>query len=552
MNSNNQIAPIDIRFMVRMFTPRIYNVVLITLVFFYVIIFSCLTCSLFDRLGYMNFDMGIFDQATYLISHEEEPFVTLRGTHILADHFSVILYLLAPLYVLFPSPKTLLVVQTVALASGVFPVYWLAKEKTGTPFVALIFSVAYLCHPALQWSNTYEFHPDTLATPAFLFALYYLNQKRWIGYFSALLFAALTKENVGLTIFFIGFCLFPHQRNMGVATLITGVATLCIALMTIRYFNGSPSPYVYLYSQWGATPFAVVTHFVLNPKLLLTLFWNNYSYFVFLLTPLLFLPLFAPEKLLPALPAIATNLLSNRSGMHNIEEQYTALITPFFIVAAIAGYERLSYWIHHLAKGYADLICYGVLMNLLLWACGGALLWGPFSRDTESLYSVFSIEEAREIRETLSVIPPTVSVSAQMGLGSQLSQRRFIYHFPNPFSKNVWGGTKQALIEVASIEGATLSADYNSNIARTPVEYIALVPLSSCFPFSFERYMHTITLLLKNPAYGVIAVGKNAIVLRRGANHKSGIQLLARRGDIVTDDSEQALWAWLARSHSPR
>ena len=79
----------------------------------YCVIFTRLTFSLFERCAYMNFDLAIFDQAVWLISRGETPFVTVRGLHILADHFSIILYLLAPLYWLAATPKTLLLAQTV-------------------------------------------------------------------------------------------------------------------------------------------------------------------------------------------------------------------------------------------------------------------------------------------------------------------------------------------------------------------------------------------------------------------------------------------------------
>jgi len=70
-------------------------------------LFLRLAFTLHDNFAYMTFDLGIFDQAVWLISQGKTPFVTARGIHILGDHFSVILYLLAPIYALVPSPKTL-------------------------------------------------------------------------------------------------------------------------------------------------------------------------------------------------------------------------------------------------------------------------------------------------------------------------------------------------------------------------------------------------------------------------------------------------------------
>ena len=54
--------------------------------------FSSLRHILFKSGAY---DLGIFDQAVYLISQREVPISSLMGFHILGDHAAWILYLLA-------------------------------------------------------------------------------------------------------------------------------------------------------------------------------------------------------------------------------------------------------------------------------------------------------------------------------------------------------------------------------------------------------------------------------------------------------------------------
>ena len=45
-----------------------------------------------------SWDLGIFDQAIYLISQGQKPFSTLLGFHILGDHGALVLYPLGFLY----------------------------------------------------------------------------------------------------------------------------------------------------------------------------------------------------------------------------------------------------------------------------------------------------------------------------------------------------------------------------------------------------------------------------------------------------------------------
>jgi uncharacterized membrane protein len=499
----------------------------------YCLIFLRLTFALFDRCAYMSFDLAIFDQAVWLISRGETPFVTVRGLHVLADHFSVILYLIAPLYGVAATPKTLLFVQTIALALGAVPVYWLAIAKRLPNWTALLFSCVYLFYPAIQWSNVCEFHPDTLATPFLIAAFYGLCQSQTRLYFFCLFVACLTKETAGLTVIFVGiYALIQGKKQLGLQAIILGTLSLVVATGVVGHFNQAPSPYPYLYEHWGKLGVRAAVGLVWQIS------WGSWFYYLKLLVPVLFLALAAPEVLLLALPTLAANLLSNRMGMNDIEEQYTALLTPFILAAAVMGYARIAPRLGGFGKA-------AILANLAIWAVGGSLLWGPFSRDTQTLYSHRTQNSAQETRRLLASIPSDASVSAQMSLGAQVSGRRTIYHFPNPFQKIVYGGTRQALVEIAALDSAHLTPEFAANVRHAPVEYVAINPNAAHFPLSFNACMEAATILLKTPSYGVEAVGQGLILLRRGADYNKGLSKLAAYTQKDTRDPERLLWAWL-------
>ncbi len=50
----------------------------------------------YAQLGAYAFDLDIFQQAVWLMAQGKIPFVTVRGMNILGDHFTPILYLIAP------------------------------------------------------------------------------------------------------------------------------------------------------------------------------------------------------------------------------------------------------------------------------------------------------------------------------------------------------------------------------------------------------------------------------------------------------------------------
>src|SRR5438270_1558586 len=83
---------------------RICRIMLTSAILLFLVVFVRLTFTLYDRFAYMSFDLGIFNQAVWLIAGGKTPFVTLRGVHTLGDHFNVFLYVIAPVYRLCPSP----------------------------------------------------------------------------------------------------------------------------------------------------------------------------------------------------------------------------------------------------------------------------------------------------------------------------------------------------------------------------------------------------------------------------------------------------------------
>jgi uncharacterized membrane protein len=309
----------------------------------YVAVFLSFTFKLYDRFATASYDLGIFDQATWLLSRGHSPFVTIRGLPLLADHFSLILYALAPLYWLWPSAKMLLLAQTLALALGALPLYALARKRLHSELWALLLALAYLLYPVLQWSGTFEFHPDTFATPLLLAAFWFLDERRWKPYFLCLALALLTKETVGLTVLAVGLYALRTDKRIGWATVALAVGGMSAALLTIRAFNhGAPSAFFALYGPDGAGPGSLLTLLATHPLL----FWDRLAtvgtgvYLFQLLYPLAFLPLLAPEVLLLALPALLINLLSTRPVMHTVQHQYTATLTPLLLLAALVGAAR--------------------------------------------------------------------------------------------------------------------------------------------------------------------------------------------------------------------
>lgn len=114
------------------------------------------------------YDLGIYDQALWLIAHGES-FNTVAGTHVVGDHFSPILYVMSPLAFLPGGAVPELVVTAVVIASGVFPAYRLAQWLDRDP---RWFVTVYAIHPAMITGSWTGWRPWNLAVPVFMWVCY--------------------------------------------------------------------------------------------------------------------------------------------------------------------------------------------------------------------------------------------------------------------------------------------------------------------------------------------------------------------------------------------
>ncbi len=482
--------------------------------------------SQLDRFSLQVYDLAIFDQATWEISRGHEAFVTVRGMHLLGDHFSLVIYLIAPLYWIWDSPKVLLTVQTVALAVGAFPVYSLAQRKIAFSHVSLLFVAGYLLFPALQWTALDEFHPEALGTPLLLGAFFYLDLKSWRAFFICLTIAALTKETAGLLIVGIGFYACKLNRKVGFATIVYGLAWLVASMLTIQHFNhGRPSAYLSFYERYGSDLGSIFAGIVGDlPRTCSDLNTTTNGRYIFqLLQPLSCLSLFAPEVLLITFPVIMANVLSSRPEMHTTYIHYTAFLVPCVVVAAIHGLARVN--------TFAGRIGVIVALPFLATCTFLGIVDGPFVIKGWHAPPRLTIEQARETRQILDSVPNNASITAQVALLPSVTHRISAYLLPNPFYPVVVGPGVKALHQQYGRDMPKISRGalrHIVNAAALP-QFVAVAPSTDIFPLAYGQYRDLVATLNESDRYGIVAVGKSVVLFERDADRFRGWQLLERK-----------------------
>jgi uncharacterized membrane protein len=128
-------------------------------------VFTALMIGKHDSLHSFAFDLGSFDQAIWTTLHGRFLYNTLQNRSLLANHFSPLMALLAPLFLIWSNVRVLFVFQAAGLAAAGLILYLIVRTRH--PLAALGFLAAFYINPALHEVALVEFRRITLAVPFF-------------------------------------------------------------------------------------------------------------------------------------------------------------------------------------------------------------------------------------------------------------------------------------------------------------------------------------------------------------------------------------------------
>lgn len=302
-----------------------------------------------------GFDLAFYEQAVWNTAHGR--FLEVSGTDfsrsVLGTDMLLILALMTPLYMLVQSPFTLLFQETVVVALGALPVYWLARDRLGSKKAGLYLALTYLMLLGVQNGNLYELRFRPMAMSFLLFSFYFYQKKRfWLFIIFAVLALCCRPENgmVLIMLALYGFITKQHKGDNKIAgwrfvigPLVLGAVWFVVAVLVVIPGVSTGGNIALSENFAGGSPFAAIRDIFTNPA---ELFPDNgligkLLYIPFLLLPLLFLPLGTPSVLLMALPSLALNLLSIRPIQWNAYDyHYQGSIIPWLMIATIFTLEK--------------------------------------------------------------------------------------------------------------------------------------------------------------------------------------------------------------------
>ena len=398
--------------------PNLYPLLSITGIATIVLfICSAIRHALFNSNGW---DLGIFDQAIYLISIGRSPFSTFLDFHILGDHAAFIFYPLALLYKIYPDVHWLFGVQSLLLATGTLPTWCLSRQAGLTEKQSLTMAIAYILYPLVFNINLFDFHPDVLVLPGILWAVFAArsNQIWWFCGVIALILSC--KGALALTVAGLGFWLlvFEKKKLAGTIALTSGIIWFLVATKGIIPYFGTEAAsldrHLNRYVHLGKDFAEITQNLVTNPGLLLGSIFSiaNLGYLILVLAPFAWgISLQYLVPLTAAIPALAINLLTTYQAQKDLVHQYSLPILPFVILSVISAFAAGKTWI----KKERWIILWSIVAFAALAKYG--YFWSIYLRNLDTL---------QETRAAIALVAPAGSILTNSEISPHLSHREVI------------------------------------------------------------------------------------------------------------------------------
>lgn len=307
------------------------------------VVFSVLVYYRHQRFGSFDFDLGIYDQAVWLLARGES-FDTVRGLPVFGHHLNLGLLLFVPFYWLGAGPHFLNLVMVAALALGAVPVFLAAVHHLRNEWLALVLAVVFLLHFSSQWLVQETFHPDVMAVTPMLLAYLYALRRRWRPYVLWLVFAVAWKEDVALAATVLGLLLaWRGHRQVGLWTAGLALTYFLLATQVVMPALYAEGPfYEQFFGDLGSSPSEIVGTAVTDPGVVSAHLGQAEApaYVRDLALPYAFVPFLAPGGLLIGLPQALINLLSVQSFTWSTRAHYVALPLVGLTIALVEGVAR--------------------------------------------------------------------------------------------------------------------------------------------------------------------------------------------------------------------
>lgn len=404
------------------FTKRYYILILFLL---FTLAYLALSSYRHITFSSTSLDLGSYTQTFWLYSNFEEPINTvLDGRIPLGDHFEPLLIPLSLLYRLIPSTFLLFFLQSMALASIVFPLSYLMRKVIKSEAIIFLFLIVTMLSYITINAVLYDFHPLLIIAGLTAWLLYFMEEQRWKSMFAIFILMLLLKETVGLFGILLGIYLLIRRKNVGIYVILLSIFQFVVAQkFVIPYFLGEQT-YHLRYHELGESFGEIIKTIITNPLKPIEILTRPQFLEYYVITLLRFpLAIFHPLGWILILSNIAERFLSTETSYWIDNFHYGIMLVPILSFVSIKG---VAYLKEKVSKYYLVII-YCALISVL-----SSNLWQVFNNEGSRYLHLSSrlrtnFYEYQRVVTVLREIPERASVSAQDNYIPHLANRKEIY-----------------------------------------------------------------------------------------------------------------------------
>jgi uncharacterized membrane protein len=397
----------------------------------------------YDRMVSPSIDIQYFHVELWKLSQFTIP------TYEWSQHFSPILFFIAPIYWIIKAAGILMFLQAIVFISGIVPIFLISKKYLRSRLVGLSLAFAYLAFGGTQFGIAYGFHEIMFFPTIFLWMYYFYTQKKTKLYILFVILSLFVKEEVSFIMIFWGIYLLLIKKDkvLGTVTSVFGVlwCVLCFQIIFPAFNPQGGFIYWGQYDQSLGSGFLGLVKFIIfkplaflkdliTPSFKIDTFFQSFGSFGFLLF------LFPPSFII-VLPSLFEKLLSNNIAAMN-GTHYSAALTGVTLVAtmeSLCAIFKNKYFPKHITDMHlfmGILIFYLAFFFNMLYGYYAFSLIPSVHRTGYPVGNVIidpSDENLTLLYKIIDQIPKGASISAQYQIIPHINKPyALIHNIPNP------------------------------------------------------------------------------------------------------------------------
>ncbi|GBE57870.1 hypothetical protein BMS3Abin01_00796 [bacterium BMS3Abin01] len=277
----------------------------------YFVVFAGLALLAYSQFRYHS-DLAQYNQTLWATLRGDFFYSSLEETSgsYLSTHVSPFLLMILPVYALYQSPITILVLRSLALALAAVPLFYCVRRLTGSGIAGLLLSAAFLFHPEIV-SQHFTSGYEVVFVAVFFFAAFYFFMEKRFGLFMFFLLMVLTVREDFIPVALV-FSFYSLLKRMPWKWVVAPFAAWIVwQSVVVLIFAATTEHWVFnfYYGHFGDSPAQMVKTIAGHPLYALEETWRLQKSYVYnLLMPMgLVLPWTSLVSIF-ALPNLATFL----------------------------------------------------------------------------------------------------------------------------------------------------------------------------------------------------------------------------------------------------